>query len=113
MKVDLKGMSRKELEKLHKDVEKALTKVNEKELKAARDAAAKAAAKLGFSLEDISTLPARKTRKASGPKTKAAPKYASPADATKTWTGKGRQPVWFKEAITAGKSPESMEIKSS
>ena len=112
MKVDLKGMSRKELEKLQKDVEKALTRVNQKELKAARDAAAKAAAKLGFSLEEIAGLPAKAPRKKStGPKTKAAPKYANPADATNTWTGKGRQPVWYKEAIAAGKTPESMEIK--
>ena len=112
MKVDLKGMSRKELEKLQKDVEKALSKVNDKELKAARDAAAKAVAKMGFSLEDIANIPARKTRKASGPKTKAAAKYANPADSSKTWTGKGRQPEWFKSAIAAGKSPESLEIKS-
>ncbi len=111
MKVDLKGMSRKELEKLQKDVEKALSKVSQKELKLARDAAAKAAAKHGFSLDDITTAPARKPRKvAKGPKTKAAPKYANPADATQTWTGKGRQPVWFKETVAAGKAPESMEI---
>jgi len=111
MKVDLKGMSRKELEKLQKDVEKALTKVSEKELKAARDAAAKAVAKMGFSLEDIADVPVRKKRKSSGPKTKAAPKYVNPADASKTWTGKGRQPEWFKSAVAAGTAPESMEIK--
>ena len=111
MKVDLKGMSRKELERLQKDVEKALARVNDKELKAARDAAAKAAEKLGFSLEEVVNAPARKPRKTSGPKTKAAPKYANPADASQTWTGKGRQPAWFKDSVAAGKSPESMEIK--
>lgn len=111
MKVDLKGMSRKELERLQKDVESALSKVNEKELKAARDAAAKAAAKLGFSLEEVLNAPVRKQRKSSAPKTKAAPKYANPADPSQTWTGKGRQPAWFKDGVTAGKTPESMEIK--
>ena len=112
MKVDLKGMSRKELEKLQKDVEKALAKISEKDLKAARDAAAKAAAKLGFSLEEVVAAPARKQRKSTGPKTKAAPKYANPADASQTWTGKGRQPEWFKSAVAGGAAPESMEIKS-
>jgi len=111
MKVDLKGMSRKELVKLQKDVEKALAKVHEKELKAARNAAERAAAKLGYSLEELAAVPVKKQRKSSGPKTKAAPKYANPADASKTWTGKGRQPEWFKAAIAAGKTPASLEIK--
>lgn len=113
MKIDLKGMSRKELEKLQKDVEKALEKVNQKELKAARDEAAKVMAKHGFSLSDIGDMPKRAPRGTgpAKPKTKADPKYANPADATQTWTGKGRQPVWFKEAIAAGKTPESLEIK--
>jgi len=111
MKVDLKGMSRKELEKLQKDVEKALAKVNTKELKAAKDAAAKVLAKHGFSLDDITDTPAPKTRaKSSAPKAKAAPKFANPADPSQKWSGRGRQPVWYKEAIEAGKTPESMAI---
>lgn len=110
MKVDLKGMSRKELEKLKLDVEKALAKVSDKELKTARDEAAKIAAKHGFTLEDIAAAPVKKTRKVAGPKTKAAPKYANPADAKQTWTGKGRQPTWFKDAVASGKAPASMEI---
>jgi DNA-binding protein H-NS len=111
MKIDLKGMSRKELEKLQKDVEKALSRVSEKELKAVRDEAAKLAAKHGYTLADIAGgTPAPKARKAAGPKTKAPAKYANPADATQTWTGKGRQPVWFKDAVAAGKAPETMEI---
>jgi len=115
MKVDLKGLSRKELEKLQKDVEKALAKVSQKELKAARDEAAKIAAKHGFSLADITGVaaPAKKAAKAKGPKTKAPAKYANPADAPQTWTGKGRQPVWFKDAVAAGKSPTSLEINAS
>lgn len=111
MKVDLKGMTRKELEKLQKDVEKALTRVNKKELKVARDEAAKVLAKHGFSLADLEGAPKRAPRGTAKPKSKAAPKYANPADPKQTWTGKGRQPVWYKEGIAAGKTPESMEIK--
>ncbi|MFT5625225.1 MAG: DNA-binding protein H-NS, partial [Lentimonas sp.] len=29
---------------------------------------------------------------------------------TQTWTGKGRQPTWFKEAVAAGTAPDTMEI---
>ena len=110
MKVDLKGMSRKELEKLKSDVEKALSKVSDKELKAARDEAAKIAAKHGFTLEDIAAAPAKTPRKTAAAKTKSAPKYANPADPKQTWTGKGRQPVWFKDAVASGKAPDSMAI---
>ncbi|MFG5381360.1 H-NS family nucleoid-associated regulatory protein [Yoonia sp. R2-816] len=113
MKPDLKSMTRKELEKLKSDVEKALAKISVKEKKAALAAAEKAAAAHGFSLAEItSDAPVKaKTRKAkTGPKTVSKPKYLNPDDKNQTWTGKGRQPEWFKSAIAAGKSPDDMEI---
>ncbi|MEJ8561504.1 H-NS histone family protein [Yoonia sp. GPGPB17] len=112
MKPDLKSMTRKELEKLQVNIEKALVKLAEKDKKAALAAAQKAAASHGFSLAELTdgavTKPTRK-RKA-GLKTASAPKYKNPADANQTWTGKGRQPEWFKAAIKAGTSPDAMEI---
>ena len=112
MKFDLKSMTRKELEKLKVDVEKALIKMGEKDKKAALAAAEKAAAKHGFSLEEITSDGApRKLRKSKpGPKTKSVPKYKNPNDAAQTWTGKGRQPDWFKTAILSGTPPDAMEI---
>ena len=114
MKIDLKSMTRKELEKLKADVEKALSRVSAKEKKVALAAAEKAAAAHGFSLAEITgdaPAPAAKTRKAkAGPKTASKPKYRNPDDENQTWTGKGRQPDWFKKAIAAGKSPDDMEI---
>ena len=108
MSKDLKGMSRKELLKLRDKIDGALEGLKKKELKAAREAAAKAAAAHGFSLEELAGQPGRK--KKSGPKTKAPAKYKNPADETQTWTGKGRQPQWFKDAMSAGQTPESLEI---
>ncbi|EBA12266.1 H-NS histone family protein [Roseobacter sp. CCS2] len=112
MKPDLKSMTRKELEKLKANVEKALVKMAEKDKKSALIAAEKAAASHGFSLAeltgDATAKPARK-RKA-GPKTVSVPKYKNPANSDQTWTGKGRQPDWFKAAIKAGTSPDAMEI---
>ena len=112
MKYDLKSMSRKELEKLKASVDKALSKVADKEKKAALAAAEKAAAAHGFSLSEITGGAAvGKPRQAKlAPKSVSAPKYANPADAGQTWTGKGRQPLWFKEAIANGTTPEAMEI---
>ncbi|WP_342076645.1 H-NS histone family protein [Yoonia sp. SS1-5] len=113
MKPDLKSMSRKELEKLKLNVEKALSRVATKEKKAALAAAEKAAAAHGFSLAEITGEPqaAPKTRKKrAAAKSPSVAKYRNPKDADQTWTGKGRQPEWFKSAIAAGTSPESMEI---
>lgn len=112
MKTELKTMNRKELEKLKVDVEKALARIAESDKKAALAAAEKAAAAHGFSLAEITGgAPAAKTRKTkTGPKTASAPKYKNPADAEQTWTGKGRQPDWFKAALAAGISPDAMEI---
>jgi DNA-binding protein H-NS len=109
MKFDLKKMSRKELEKLKLNVEKALAKLSAADKKAALVAAEKAAAAHGFSLAEITGDAApRKTK--TGPKKISAPKYKNSADATQTWTGKGRQPDWFKTAIAAGTTPDEMEI---
>lgn len=113
MSIELKSMSRKELERLKTNVEKAIEKVTVREMKAARDAAEKAAAAHGFSLDQVLTSEPPKKRgpkPKTGPKIKAPAKYKNPADVNQTWTGKGRQPNWFKSAIAAGADPKTLEI---
>ncbi|WP_322894112.1 MULTISPECIES: H-NS histone family protein [unclassified Yoonia] len=109
MKIDLSAMSRAQLESLKLQVEKALVDVAEKDKKAALAAAEKAAADHGFSLAEITGQMAGRKGKA-GPKSTAPAKYRNPEDASQTWTGKGRQPQWFKSALADGTSPEAMEI---
>ena len=68
MAVDLSGMTRKELEKLKSDVEKALEKAAARDLRAAKKAAEKAAAECGYSLGDIAgDIAIRKTQIKRGP----------------------------------------------
>ena len=103
MKVNLKGVSEKELKKLQSDVEKALAKLAEGKRADALKAAEAAAGKFGFSLSDFVGTPAKK-------KKKVAPKYCNPADKSQTWSGRGRQPIWYKDALAAGKAPEDLAI---
>ncbi|WP_341367001.1 H-NS histone family protein [Yoonia sp. BS5-3] len=112
MKPDLKSMTRKELEKLKGQIDKALDKLAAKDKKNALAAAEKAAAAHGFSLAEITgSVAEKKTRKGKpGPKTASAPKYRNPDNPDQTWTGKGRQPEWFKAAIASGATPDAMEI---
>lgn len=115
MTISLKGMSKKELEKLRRRIDKELEKATKADLKAARNAAEKAVSAFGVSLSDlVDGAPAKKPGKKRGPKKAAAPgkpKYKNPADPKQTWTGKGRRPQWVLDALDAGKKLESMAIK--
>ncbi|MBL3705576.1 H-NS histone family protein [Sulfitobacter sp. BDSS02] len=66
-------------------------------------AAQKAAAEFGFSLEDL-------TGKTTSNKASSA-KFAHPENPETTWTGRGRQPAWYKELIEAGTDPNTLLIK--
>lgn len=104
MSIDLESMSREELEKLRKDVDKALNTVEQRRKAEARLAAEASAREFGFSLDELVTTPV-------GPKrTKNPPKYRDPSDPKRTWSGRGRQPAWIKEGLAAGKSLDDFLI---
>jgi DNA-binding protein H-NS len=103
MAVDLDAMSKDELKKLIKDAEKALKTLETRRLAEAKQAAESAAKEYGFSLDELLGGAAKK-----GPK--GVPKYANPADASQTWTGKGRKPNWVNDALASGKSLDDLKI---
>lgn len=103
MAINLEKMTRKELTELRADIDKAMRDAEARDRKNAKAAAEKAAAEFGFSLSDISG--ARASSKASG-----VAKFANPADTTQTWSGKGRQPQWYKDAVANGVDPKKMEL---
>lgn len=112
--MDLRSMSRKQLEKLRADVDRALARLDAAEKKKAIEAAEKAAKAFGYSLSELTGKPASgaggkatKPRKARG---KVAPKYRNPADPSQTWTGRGRRPRWVVEALESGKKLEDIAI---
>ncbi|MBJ3763938.1 H-NS histone family protein [Maribius pontilimi] len=102
MTKDLEKMSREELESLKKDIDKALASLEIRRRSEARAAAEKAARDHGFSLEEV----LKGEKKGS----KSPPKYRNPDDPRKTWTGRGRQPAWIKDALASGKSLEDFLI---
>jgi DNA-binding protein H-NS len=101
----LEKMSLEELQAHKKEVEVALQD-HEKKRKTEALAAVRATAKEhGFTLDElVGGKPAAKSG------TKGAPKYANPANPAQTWTGRGRQPNWVKEALAEGRTLESMAI---
>ncbi len=110
MKIDLKSMTRKELEKLLSDIDRELQRTIERDKKAATAAARKAAREHGFELSEIADAPKLAKSQKKPTKKSAVPKYANPADKGQNWTGKGRQPQWYKDKIAAGKTPDDLLI---
>jgi DNA-binding protein H-NS len=101
MAIKLDKMSLEDLKALKKQVETEITNFEKRRKREALAAAQKAAQEHGFSLDEILG------GKASG---KGLPRYANPAQPDQTWTGRGRQPGWVKDALKSGKSLEDLAI---
>lgn len=101
---DLDEMSLEELESLRKRVAKAIEDCRIRMKQEALAAAEEAARKAGYSLAELVESPKGARRQ------KNAPKYWHPEDPSLTWSGRGRQPTWFKEQIEAGTPKESLRI---
>jgi DNA-binding protein H-NS len=103
MAQDLESMSREELSELRRRVEKALATVDERRKAEARAAAERAAREHGYSLDEVVSDQRKSGRK--NP-----PKFRNPEDPRQTWSGRGRQPAWIKEALDEGRSLDEFAI---
>jgi DNA-binding protein H-NS len=102
--MDLNSLSLKELKELQSQVAKAIADYEDRrkrEVLAELDEIAKAK---GFSLAELTgAAPSRK-------RSPSVAKYANPANKADTWSGRGRKPRWFTEALAKGRKPEDMAI---
>lgn len=103
--IDLNNMSLDELKKLQKDVGKAIDGYEDKQRKAALAAVEAAARENGYSLAELTGMAPKKS------KTVSPPKYRHPENPEMTWTGRGRQPDWMKDALENGQSKDDFLIK--
>ena len=98
--VDLGALDRDELLQLSKDVEKALRSYDKRKRDEALREMELVAQKHGIALKDVVQ---------GGPKRSVqVPKYKHPENPALTWSGRGRQPAWFKEAMDAGHSRDDL-----
>lgn len=109
---NLDSMSLTELKKLSKAVTRAIEGYDTRQKAKAVVALEEKAKEFGFTLSDLLSEVGAKSKPQKSGSTRAKPqaKYASPSDPSITWSGRGRKPSWFKEALAAGKSPETMLI---
>ncbi|SHF95469.1 DNA-binding protein H-NS [Loktanella atrilutea] len=103
--IDLDSMSLDELKKLQKNVGKAIDGYEDKQRKAALAAVEAAARENGYSLAELTGMTPKKGKAVSPPK------YRHPENPEQTWTGRGRQPDWMKDALENGQSKDDFLIK--
>lgn len=103
-KIDLEKMSMDELKALSKDVAKAIKNYEKRKRTEALAEIQAVAKRHGLSIDDIVG------GKRKGTKVKAPAKYRNPKNPDEEWSGRGRQPAWFKAAVSGGAKVESLEI---
>ncbi len=119
--IDLNSLSRADLAKLRADVDRAIAGAADREKRAAREAAEAAAREHGFSLTELTSgagaSPSRgKGRKGAGAASTDAGasearevRFRNPEDHSQTWSGRGRRPAWYNEALAAGRVIEDLK----
>lgn len=102
--VDLNSYSLKELKELQAQVVKAIASFEDRKKLETLAKLRELARADGFQLEELTSMTSTRKRAPS------AVTYANPADPSDTWSGRGRKPRWFIEAMTAGKSREDLLV---
>lgn len=103
--VSLLKMDLMELKELRNRINIAIVSAEKAARKKALEDAQRAAQRHGFSLHELVSDGSKQ-----GGTLKVSAKYCNPENTSNTWSGRGRQPEWFKAAIAAGISREEMEI---
>jgi DNA-binding protein H-NS len=97
-------MSLKELKDLQGQVTRAIASFEDRKKKEALAELEEKAREMGFSLAELTGTSVPRKR------APATAKYANPANKADTWSGRGRKPRWFADALKAGKKPEDMAV---
>lgn len=111
MNSDLSTLSVEQLQQLAEQAASMITVRRQQDLKDGYAKIEKIASDLGVSLDELlevgrSTKPARKT----STRKPVEVRYRNSADASQTWTGRGKQPRWLVAAVAAGASKEDFLV---
>lgn len=102
--MNLDSMSLNELKDLQRNVARAIASFEDRKKKEALLAIEEKARELGFTIAELTGSKVTRTR------APAMAKFANPADPSDTWSGRGRKPKWFSDALSAGKTPADLSI---
>ena len=105
----LDKMTYAELRELRDRVDAAMIEAQASEKRALRGKMEALAAESGFSVSEL-VGSKRGPKKGAIKGSKVAAKYRNPKDASQTWAGRGRQPLWLVAALKRGQKLESFLV---
>jgi DNA-binding protein H-NS len=110
--LDLSSYNLSELKGLQSDIEKAIKERGQQNVKQAREQILAIAQNLGVSVEDLLAGAGAKSNAKSkgGTGVKIDAQYRNPADASQSWSGRGRKPQWVVNTIENGGTLEDLRI---
>lgn len=108
MAIDLKNLTPKQLEELINKAEQQRTKLHRERRDEVKRKLTDMAKAEGYSVEELFGF--RRGRKSPAAGRKVAPKYRNPADPSQTWSGRGKRPRWFNDALAKGKKEKDLLI---
>lgn len=97
MAINLDALSPAELQALIKSAEAQMGAARKNHIHEVRAKMDALLASSGLTLDEV--YPRRGGKGAKGPKAAVAPKYRNPDNAAQTWSGRGKRPLWFVEAL--------------
>ncbi|MFC5740190.1 H-NS family nucleoid-associated regulatory protein [Dyella tabacisoli] len=106
MAVDIKNLNHKQLNELISKAQLRQEDIRKESVGKLREKIHALVKAEGFTLEDIFGR-GKATRKSGGT---VPPKYRNPADPAQTWSGRGKRPHWFNNALKAGKKEKDLLI---
>lgn len=106
MAIELDKLGFSELDALAAQVEKQKSKLRRERRDAVRRKLINIARDEGYSIDELFGGKKGSGRKAG----KVPPKYRDPSDASQTWSGRGKRPRWFVDAINSGKTESDLLI---
>lgn len=108
MAVDIKNLNHNQLNDLISKAQQRQNELRKEKVSKLREKIHALIKAEGYSFEDIfGGARATKTRRSGGT---VAPKYRNPADPEQMWSGRGKRPRWFSDALKAGKKEKDLAI---
>ena len=97
MAINLETLSPAELKSLIANAQSQMQAAHANHVKEVREKIERLLKTSNLNLADV--YPTRGGKGGKGSKATVAPKYRNPADASQTWSGRGKRPLWFAQAL--------------
>lgn len=107
MAIELDNMDHNQLDELIAQASRQKAKLQRDRRDEVKARLTRIAREEGFAIEELFGAARARSRTAG---TKVAAKYRNPADPSQTWSGRGKRPRWFADALAGGASEDDLLV---